>query len=227
VDAEDDNKDKTPECEVGIRQSLRVRRYTLSDSAREQRKKAATNSRSSNNNGFKHGRYARNFLHKIKPCLSSCAHYPCDLVEEGSTHPGEECLEKAEILSFYKAVREAIVDKKMDAINDLAALQIANSMKVLDMLQEDIMRDGSVVKREKLDKNGNMLVEYVPHPSLLVLPKLVSDLGINLGEYLATPRSKEKQKSDEEGAKSISDLMAQATKAFASASAKKGAPTDE
>lgn len=220
-DETSDETTKAASHEVGIPQKLRVRRYTLSEAAIEQRRAASTQPRSSNNNGFKHGRYAKNFLHKIKPCRSTCPNYPCELVEDGSTKPGDECLDKAEILSFYKAVHEAIAEKKFDAVNDLAALQIANSMKVLEMLQEDIMRDGSVVKREKYDKNGNLIVEYVPHPSLLVLPKLVSDLGLNLPEFLATPRAKEKQKTDEDGVKTLGEMMASAARAASLAEKKK------
>lgn len=207
--------------EVGIPAKLRIRRYTLSEAAIEQRRTAASRERSSNNNGFKHGRYARNFLHKIKPCRSTCPSYPCELVEEGSTAPGDECLDKAEILSFYKAVREAIVEKKFDRVNDLSALQIANSMKVLDMLHEDIMRDGTIVKREKYDKQGNLIIEWVSHPSLLVLPKLIADLGLNLPEFLATPRAKEKQKTDEDGVKTLGEMMASASRAAALAGKKK------
>jgi len=47
-----------------------------------------------NRNAFRHGMYARSFIAKMRPCKSTCARFPCELVEEGQTEPGEDCLSK-------------------------------------------------------------------------------------------------------------------------------------
>ena len=81
------------------------------------------------------------------------------------------------------------MNKDLEDFNGLAALQISNDMKVVDMLIEDIIRDGTVVRREKHDAKDNLVIEYVTHPSLLVLPKLIADLGLNPAEFMITPRA--------------------------------------
>ncbi len=70
------------EEEVGIPQHLRIERhYTMSEKALEQRRKAASKGgKKSKINAYKHGKYAKSFLHKIKPCHSTCPYYPCEVV---------------------------------------------------------------------------------------------------------------------------------------------------
>lgn len=219
------NKENTapasPETEeVGIPSALRVRRrYTLTPEALAQRRAASHSPAKSaasagNRNAWRHGSYAASFINKMRPCLSTCPHYPCELVEEGETAPGEDCLDKAEVLRFYRAVHDAIAEKKYDAFNELAALQIGNAIKVIDMLMEDLLRDGTVVKREKHDAKDNLVIEYVTHPSLLALPKLLADLGLSAAEFLITPRSLKKANAEEELPKTLADMMSRAGRVF-------------
>lgn len=213
---------KKPETEdfVGIPEKLRVRRrYTLSSEAIEQRRAAARSPAKAaamlgNRNNWRHGMYAENFIGKMKPCLSTCSHYPCSLVDEGKTKPGEDCLDKVEVLQFYRAVHKAVKDKDYEEFNDLAALQIGNTIKVIDMLIEDLLRDGTVVRREKYDAKGNLVIEYVTHPSLLALPKLIADLGLTPAEFMITPRAIDKGNTERETAKSLAELMSRAGKVF-------------
>ncbi|MCP4748087.1 MAG: hypothetical protein GY874_18415, partial [Desulfobacteraceae bacterium] len=87
---------------IGIPEDMRIkRRYTMSDEAMEQRRKAAKQPKPGmlgKRNNWRHGSYAQNFLTKIKPCLSSCAKYPCRLADEGATEPGGDCLDDQELL---------------------------------------------------------------------------------------------------------------------------------
>jgi len=197
--------------EVGIPERLRVkRRYTMSPEALAQRQAAAHSpnkpiSMEGNRNGWKHGRYVENFINKIKPCKSTCSRYPCALVQEGDTRPGDDCLDKADIVSFYRAVHKAIATKDLDDFNSLAALQISNTMKIVDMLIEDIIRDGTVVRREKHDAKDNLVIEYVTHPSLLALPKLVADLGLNPAEFMITPRAIARDDDEKKDRDTITD----------------------
>jgi hypothetical protein len=87
------------EEEVGIPHRLRERHYTMSAEALEQRRKvtrspAKAEAMQGNRNAFRHGMYARSFIAKMRPCKSTCARFPCELVEEGQTEPGEDCLSK-------------------------------------------------------------------------------------------------------------------------------------
>jgi hypothetical protein len=220
----------SPDSEsIGIPSDLRVkRRYTMSPEAIAQRK-AASNSPAKvaamegNRNGWKHGHFAKNFINKLKPCLSTCPNYPCSLVENGEVEPGDDCLDKADIISFFRSIHDAVQDKNYESFNDLASLQIANTIKVVEMLVEDIIRDGTVVKRERYDKDGKLsTIEYVPHPSLLALPKLVADLGLNPAEFLITPRSLKRADSEEATANTLAEMMSRAGRVF-----KKPPPKEE
>jgi hypothetical protein len=71
-----------------------------------------------------------------------------------------------------------------------------------------------MVKREKRDGKGNIIVEFVPHPTLASLPKLIADLGLTPSEFLITPRSKSRSDSDKEGALTLADLITRAGKAL-------------
>jgi hypothetical protein len=105
---------------------------------------------------------------------------------------------------------------------------MANALKVIDMLFEDLMRDGTVVKRLHKDKDGTITrEEYVTHPSLLALPKLLADLGMNPAEFLITPRSLKRADMEKEGAETLGDMLTSAAQALAKATAGKKKPVDD
>jgi hypothetical protein len=196
--------------EVGIPQHLRIERhYTMSEKALEQRRRAASKGgKKSKVNAYKHGKYAKSFLHKIKPCHSTCQYYPCEVVAQGGTKPGGVCLDKAAVITSYQAIINAVENKNYKDFNDLAALTIAESIHTIQMLFEDIIRDGTMAKREKYDKEGSLIgYEIVPHPSLLALPKMIADLGITPAEFLITPRSLARADEEEKGARTLADIM--------------------
>ncbi|GAB4567301.1 MAG: hypothetical protein Tsb0017_27790 [Geothermobacteraceae bacterium] len=203
--------DKETTEEIGIPSQLRVKRkYTMSESALRQRREAAKQPKpglKGVRNNYKHGLYAKNFANKIKPCKSTCQHYPCELVSEGHTKPGGDCLDKVELLQTFRAIHEAIRNKQLEGFQEIASLQIASNLRIIEMLQEDILRDGTIVRRETPTREG-LKVDYVPHPSLQVLPKLIADLGITPAEMLITPRAAKKADADEEGAKTLAEMMA-------------------
>lgn len=207
IPPDDNNDDPT-----GIPEDLRVprrRKYTLSEAALEQRRQAAQQPKPGMlgvRNNWKHGLYARDFANRLKPCKSSCPNYPCSMVKEGLTAPGGDCLDKAELMQFFRAVHTAITTKNTDDFNGYSALLIANSMKILQDMQEAILQDGTVLKREKRTKEG-LQIEYVMHPALQALPKLIADLGMHPHEFMITPKAIAKQDTEEEGLKTLADLM--------------------
>ena len=205
--------------EIGIPESLRFKRsYTMSDKALAARRagsKKSTGPRTKEGknkcklNAWKHGKYAQNYiLHKIKPCLSSCSHYPCELVKDGSTEPGGQCLDKSAVIQYYAAICEAVKNKRYEDFNELAAFTLAEQIHVVRTLMEDIQRDGTMLKRFKYDKDGNQLdYEVVPHPSLLSLAKLIDTLNLTPAEMMITPLTLAKQKTDNKKTKALSVLM--------------------
>jgi hypothetical protein len=88
-------------------------------------------------------------------------------------------------------------------------------MKVVEMLVEDIIRDGTTVKREKRDAKDNLITEYVTHPSLLALPKLLADLGLNPAEFMITPRAISRADDDKKDRETIADGLSRVAKAMA------------
>ncbi len=196
----------------GIPEDLRVprrRQYTLSPAAIEQRRQAAQQPKPGMQgirNNWKHGLYAKDFANRLKPCKSTCPRYPCTMVGDGITAPGGDCLDKTELLQFFRSVHTAITTKNTDDFNGYSALLIANSMKILQDMQEAILQDGTVLKREKQTREG-LQIEYVMHPALAALPKLIADLGMHPSEFMITPKAIAKQEDEEEGLKTLADLM--------------------
>jgi hypothetical protein len=204
------------ESGIGIPQHLRISRsYTMSDEAKLQRSNASKSKKKSagmkgNKNNWKHGKYAKSYIDsRIKPCKSTCHHYPCEIVADGGTKPGGVCLDKAEVLTMYQAILAAIKDKKnVDDFNELTALTLAEQMKVLHMLLEDVQRDGTIMKREKLDKDGRVIgYDIVPHPSLLTLPKMIADLGITPREMLISPKAIADDDNEEKEATTLATML--------------------
>ena len=211
---EEKSKIPNPQSEiedVGIPQNLRIRRhYTMTPAALEVRRKGGkARAAKFPAPNWKHGKYAQSFIVKaIRPCKSTCKDYPCKLIDDGSTKPGEPCLDKSAVIQMYSALNDAIKNKKYDDFNDIAALTIAQSLHTLHMLLEDVIRDGPTLKREKHNSEGKVIgYDYVTHPALLALPKMIADLGMTPQEFMATPRQIAKQGSEEEGIKTISDLL--------------------
>lgn len=86
-------------------------------------------------------------------------------------------------------------------------------IEVVRKLQEAVLKDGVVVYSEKVDKDGNVIgKELKPHPALLALPKLIADLGLTPQEMMITPRQLARAGREEEGFRSLADLMSAVSK---------------
>jgi hypothetical protein len=213
-----DSADEIDETqEVGIPIELRIKRhYTLSPDAMEQRRKAAqqpkpgnVEAQKGNKNAWKHGQFAEGYVTKfMKPCRKTCPDFPCEIVVEGGTKPGEECLDVAEVVKGYRAIKDAIDKKEFTAFHDLNQLTLAKVYQTINMLLDDIVRDGTMAKKKKYDKHGAEIgFEVVPHPSLYALPKLLADLGLTPAEFLITPQSIAKSKTEKKKARTLADIF--------------------
>lgn len=219
--------------EYGIPERLKVKRrkYTLSEEAIAQRRgnvrkisegglqtgpTTEEGKKTVSKNSWKHGIYAQTFFRKYsKPCKSSCSSYPCQLISDGKTTPGGECLDKEHVYESWNAIMDAVFNNNYEGFNALAALDTAKNMQILRDLQDGILEDGSIVKSEKIDKDGNVIGhEIKPHPALLVLPKLAELLGFTPKDLMITPKELAKAGRDDEGIKSIADLMSAVGKAM-------------
>ena len=204
-----ENNQKAEE-EIGIPSRLRIpRNYTMTQAAREARSKGGkARAKKCPAPNWKHGMYARSSVTTMKPCKTTCEKYPCELIEENKVEPGEACLDMVFVVQTYEAIIKAVKKKEYDDFNEIAAFNISQSIEVLRMCQEDIMREGTMVKSEKYDAFGRVIgYEIKPHPSLFAVIKLADKLGMTPQEAMITPRQIAKQGNEEEGVKSIGDLM--------------------
>ncbi len=217
--------DHTPsdqEEDIGIPSRLRVKRrpYTMSEAARRARQDNAKSPNKSdgmrgNQNAYKHGEYAQGMVRQIfRPCKSTCEHYPCAIVEEGQTEPGEFCLDKIQFIRNLQAVQKAMRDGKLDDFKDLAAVHIAGAYEVVGKLLEDILIDGTLVKSEKFDGFGRLLGhELKNHPSLLPLSKMIESLRLTPQDFMITPLIVKKTQTDEKTAETLATAMGRAAAA--------------
>lgn len=198
------------EEEIGLPSRLRIpRSYTMTEAARKARSKGGkARAKKCPTPNWKHGKYARSAVTAMKPCKTTCDKYPCELIAENKVKPGEACLDMVFVVETYKAIMNAVKKKEYDGYNEIAAINISQSIEVLRMCLEDIIRDGTMVKSEKFDGFGRVIgYEVKPHPSLLVVPKLLAELGMTPQEAMITPRQIVKQGSEEEGKQTIADLI--------------------
>lgn len=211
--------DKSEGDDYGIPENLRIKRrpYTLTKEAIEQRQNAARSPKKAeamegNNNAWKHGQYAQTFLKQVfSPCLSTCEDYPCSLVADGKTAPGDFCLDKVELAESLRALSKAIQKGDLTEWKDLAAVRLGGLDTVLKMLIEDVTNENTVVKSELFGKDGQHLgYKIVPHPSLNYIAELARTLGYSFEQFLATPLILKKTESEAKAADSLATMMGRA-----------------
>lgn len=207
-------EDEIEDDEIGIPSQLYIpRHYTMTEAARKQRrdrrsKGGKASAKKYPNKNLKHGKYARSTVTAMKRCKTTCEKYPCELIAQNEVSPGELCLDMVFVVQTYEAIMKAVNDKDYAGFNEIAAFNISLSVEVLRMCLEDIIRDGTMVKSHKVNADGQVIgFEVKPHPSLLVVPKLLAELGMTPQEAMITPRQIAKQGSEEDGVKSIADLI--------------------
>lgn len=214
------------------------RSYTMSEAALAQRRAAAEHSTgprteegkaASSRNAWKHGLCSRangredwKSLGALfgKPCRTTCRIYPCSLVEDGTTKPGQDCLDKTVYLGAFDAVLSAMEEGKIDSMHGMLASEAAGAFELLRDMREQIAEKGLMVFVPALTKEGatipyidpetnetKLAGTYSVNPLFYHYAKLLSDMGINLPELLATPRAHKKADTDGETADAFSDMM--------------------
>ena len=180
---------------------LPKREYNLSDAALKQRREAAKKSRGpttaegkaiSSRNSWKHGVHATSYALGIvgRPCLTTCAKYPCSLVDDGICSPGSGCLDKEFFLESLLKIQDAHQFKELDGVHEIYGLQLAKALNILNDLQDRITAEGTVIQTAKLDKDGRVVGwENALNPAMLSLPKMLGQLGISFDGMLLSPAS--------------------------------------
>lgn len=191
------------------------RPYTMSDAALEQRRANAAKATEASaghhtgpiteegktavsRNAWKHGLYSAGTLlwremgygMRGKPCLTTCLKFPCELVQNGATEPGKDCLDRAVYLEAFDALMDTLHSGDVANAHGLMASQLAQALEVLNQLREEIAAKGVVVWVPMFNKAGGKIGEKPEaNPALFHYVKMLGELGISLPEMLATPRS--------------------------------------
>lgn len=215
------------------RLTVKTRRpYTMSDKAIAQRQAAADKSTGPTTpegkgicsmNAWKHGQHARKRILALgKPCKSTCPQYPCTLVDDGATQPGQQCLDKEYMLHSINALSKAMTDGDLTDLKNIVTLQLGGTLQVIDELQASILQYGVYMKSEKIGKEGNIIgYELKPNPSLLALAKLLQAAGVTMPDFMITPAAVERKKDNDKVAETLADIFRGAGAALAEAKQKK------
>lgn len=218
-----------PDAPDPVMERLRVRRtYTMTPAALAQRHAASSLSTgprtpegkaASSMNGWKHGLHTRKrILSMGKPCKSTCPQYPCSLVDDGATQPGQQCLDKEYMLHTITALSNALNNGDLTDLKQVVTLQLGGSLQVIEELNASILEYGVYMKSEKVDKGGKVIgYEIKPNPSLLPLANLLKAVGVTLPDFMVTPAALERKKDDDSSRKTIADFFQGASNALAQA----------
>ena len=210
------------------------RKYTLTEKALEQRRaasklgaEAATGPRSdegkaiSSRNGWKHGLRSAagpSLWRDIsvvgmfgKPCRTTCPKYPCSLVDDEITKAGGDCLDKQIYVEAFDSILRVVQTGDASHGHEMLAAQLAGALEVLQQLRTELAEHGVVIQMPMVSKSGE-IIGHKPeiNPAMFHYSKLLSDLGINLPELMATPRAVQKQDDAENATDAVTDLFTRA-----------------
>jgi len=189
-----------------------------------QRKKAAPaaararspeGKRASSKNRWVHGRYAKGQLAALagKPCQTTCPKYPCVFVNESKTKPGQSCLDAVDISRLEHvadSILQAVQGGDTQALNEVATLQLAGNIEILNQLRSEISARGVVISKDLFNSAGEQIgSDLVENPALKILVKLCSTMGFSLSEFLITPQAFAKATVDDQQQQTAAEFTRQ------------------
>lgn len=150
-----------------------------------------------------------------KPCRTTCPQHPCSLVDDGSTAPGGNCLDKTVYLQAFDRLLDSLQNGTADSMHEVLAAEAAGALELLRNLREEIAAHGLTREIPAFDKDGNpLLIDGKPAPAKIIgnpaigpYIALLDRLGLNLPELLATPRAVKKIDAGEEVRDAFAELM--------------------
>ncbi|TPG74021.1 hypothetical protein EEL32_25530 [Brevibacillus laterosporus] len=123
----------------------------------------------------------------VRPCTIECPHRAtCKDFVKGRVKDLEPCRpELRNIKKWQRAFRSGNLDELKDE-----AGAVAGSMAVqIGRLLEAVVKDGVVVESTRYTNSGIPYIEKTTHPALATATKMAKDLGIDLSQYLMTPKA--------------------------------------
>ncbi len=168
--------------------------------------------RASSKNRWVHGRYAKGQLASIagKPCQTTCPKYPCVFVNESKTKPGQSCLDAVDLGRLEhvaEAILQAVQGGDTQALNEVATLQLAGNIEILNQLRSEISSRGVIIEKALFSSSGKQVgADLIENPALKILVKLCSTMGFSLSEFLATPQSLAKSTAEDEQQQSAAEF---------------------
>lgn len=159
-----------------------------------------------------------------KPCATTCAFHPdnpdrtdhpCTHVTRGETKAGGDCLDRAVYADAFERIIESLEGGQLDSMHGLLAHQAAEAVELLQMLKNDVVKNGVVMGIAITNRDGEatthkgelVIGKYVANPSLAHYTRLLEVLGINLPELLATPRAKAREQVETDTGDAIQGLL--------------------
>lgn len=122
----------------------------------------------------------------VRPCTSNCPNRErCRDYVKGRVYDGDLCKpELRQIKKWQVAFRQGNIDKIKD---DAGAVAGALAVQVYRLIEQAII-DGAVVESTKEGKFGTYK-EKMAHPALQQAANICKTLGINLNDFLMTPKA--------------------------------------
>lgn len=123
----------------------------------------------------------------VRPCTEDCPkRNSCKDFLFGRVVDRDLCKpELRKIKKWQKAFRDGDLEKLKDDVGTVAGGMAVQLMRLL----EAVNQDGVVVESERVVAGGYKYTELVTHPALMAASKISKDLGIDLTNYLMTPKS--------------------------------------
>lgn len=201
------------EEQIGIEDRYRPKRkYTVTDAVRERNSKAGKISAEKHPaKNWRTGKHARSAITSLRPCKASCLKYPCNLIEIDKVHPGEACLDAAELVDTFETFLKAVKENKFDDYKEMVALDLAQMRNVLNMCLQAVQIDTPRLYEEKYGANGQVIGRSLKsHPLLPEITKMAEKLGVTAEQSMITEQAIAKHGEIEDATQGFVKMMAAA-----------------
>lgn len=123
----------------------------------------------------------------VRPCTDTCPlRSRCKDFQMGRVQDNDLCKpELRQIKKWQVAFRRGELDTLKDDVGTVAGSMAVQVGRLLQAVNED----GVVVETTKYTNSGIKFTEKMAHPALQQAANLMKTLGIDLGEFLMTPKS--------------------------------------
>lgn len=162
-----------------------------------------------------------------KPCLTTCPMHPrnpkrpknapiCNLVVDGLTDVGGNCLDKTVYVNAFTALIDAMEEGSLEGMHALLAAEGAASLEILNHIRMAIAENGVMITIKARDKDGQLVYDkqgkeviddVKTNPLLGAYTGFLRELGISLPEMLTTPKSRNAAKVSEDNADALQTML--------------------